>query len=193
MEKKVKSRNKQSIYPAMGTHTPNPIPHTSYLIPHTPKLKSFTLIEMVIVMIISGIIISIAYFSFFIIAQRFNSFSSSSRSLMEIGTLNNLLAEDFNDAKSVNVEGDEILVIKDSSSIHYLFEEEYILRQQESLIDTFKLIAEKKKYYLNNREFFLYAGKIDELEFNCEYNKELFYFHFKKNYGADQLIHLNKN
>ena len=159
-----------------------------YLQLTAPKVKAFTLIELVVVMIISGILFSIAYFSFFIISQRFNHFSSASSSVMEISNLQTILNKDFDEAEFLQLQGDDLIVKKDSLELLYHFEEDYLLRTQLDQVDTFHIPIENKSYYFKNAIYYLNTGYIDELEFTSEYHDEKFHFHFHKDYSTEQLI-----
>lgn len=153
------------------------------------RISAFTLIELTVVMLISGFLFGIAYFSLQLFQNRYQHFSVETEKLMEIGRLTYLLNNDFNQAQVIIADREDIVFQMDSSTVHYQFLPEYSLRKQQSVVtDTFWIVSEGKRMHLLGKEKVSETGLIDELEFGYTYHEEPYLFHFYKPYDAEVLM-----
>jgi prepilin-type N-terminal cleavage/methylation domain-containing protein len=153
------------------------------------RIKAFTLIELTVVMLISGFLFGIAYLSLRIFQKRYQQFEASTTQLLEVSQAEHLLFQDFAKATCVEAEEQILHFSHDSTQVNYHFSDEYLLRQQLSLMDTFHLSCRPRKLYLLGKELLNGRGLVDELVFDCEVQGEVLNFHFQKRYAAQQLLH----
>ncbi|MFN3402664.1 MAG: prepilin-type N-terminal cleavage/methylation domain-containing protein [Cytophagaceae bacterium] len=153
------------------------------------KIKSFTVLEMLIVMLLSGITISAAYAIFSIFFIKYNSFNHTSEENYKIMLLQKLLKEDIDKAEKILKADNGFKCIFPQKTTLYTFEKEYILRQS-IVSDTFYCKVNEFNCYFGKEEV-LEGGLIDRVNAGIEYNKNKMNLYYQKQYAADQLINLN--
>jgi prepilin-type N-terminal cleavage/methylation domain-containing protein len=156
------------------------------------KVKAFTLMELLVSMLISGIVISIIYLSYEIIYKQYEGYKKTNKKITQALLVNTLLKTDFLKAHYIlNKEKGLLFLDKQQNAIGYQFEEKYILRKANNVQDTFflKAITIKQEFMnLKQEEPF---GLVDNLFFEASILDELEQFHFQKTYGADVLMEEN--
>ena len=102
------------------------------------KVPAFTLIELLVAMAISGIVVSAAYFCFSTITGQLNSFKTSTSTTMDVELLKMLIENDIHYFSFMKNESDYELEFsgKDDKKINYKFGDQFILREQNSVVDT---------------------------------------------------------
>jgi len=153
------------------------------------KIRAFTIIELVVVMVISGIAISIAGLSYDIINMQMLNYETTSARLLSTIQFNHLLKTDFIQAKKVIKEqGSLKFVSENKNEISYYFDEDNIIRRMAYLADTFQLSVFNVKQQLINEVQKNDGDLVDELSFQLTNLEHTQYFHYYKTYGADVLM-----
>lgn len=141
------------------------------------KISSFTLSEMLVVLVISAIVISLAITTLSLVQKQIRSISNNFEKNTEIHLLKRALAYDFNayDVK-YNFKEKQLLCINPTDTIVYTFLNSYIIRNtdtlqipitentvyldaqpiKESIIDALKLTLSKE---FQNKEIFVFKQK----------------------------------
>lgn len=151
------------------------------------KIKAYSLVELLVVMVIGSITIAVAYQGYILFYKQYLSFKISSGKNAEVSTLETLLLSDMEDSKEVKKSGNGIVCFYKDKQILYSWSEDFITRKQFSVIDTFKLKNVDLKIKFNSKDG-IENTIIDELQFNWVNESEQFPFIFHKQYGADVLI-----
>jgi prepilin-type N-terminal cleavage/methylation domain-containing protein len=135
------------------------------------RIKAFTLTELLVVMVVSTIVISLAFLVLTMIQKQTQNIKINLNKRHIIENLDKILWKDFNEANNVFIKKELLTFEKELDTIVYTFHEKVIIRKKDSfLIQT------------NNKTFFLDGlkvknGSIDalKLEFESTYNnQELF-------------------
>lgn len=155
------------------------------------KIKAFTILELSVVMVISGIVFGIAFSAYNIILKQFQEYKNGNEKIMEISTVSAVLNKDFSEADEIrNSQGGLNVIAREGSQIIYRFEDGGLLRKANQTEDRFENISNVKITFRgidvpeNN-------GLVDEVYF--ELWKETFSLQLKKYYAADKLIENNKD
>ncbi len=141
------------------------------------KIKAFTLSEMLVVLVISGIIITITILVLGLVQGQIRNVQNIYNTDTEIRLLERTLWGDFNKFNlTYDNNNERILGTSEIDTVVYHFRNEYIVRN----IDTIRTTVIKKKIFLDGIE--VTSGAFDALELQLSKeikNKKLFVF--KKN------------
>ena len=157
------------------------------------RISAFTIMELMVVSVLTAILIGGAITAFQLIDQQFRDYHQQSSTSLNYSSLHTLMQEDISEAIQLEViEGQKLLLKKDNYDLQYHFESGRIIRQ--ALLpnvrpDTFAL--QLKQIYFAFRGRQQSEGPIDLLQ--CEIQDGLFIypFTFHKHYSAGDLIHLS--
>lgn len=104
------------------------------------KFKSFSMIEVLASMIISSVIISIAYSVYAYTYSGFSRFTGAKKEMSRYFQLSSILNQEFETAKKVIKENTrEIEMQFADKKINYSFDDEYVIRTMDQIEDTFFL------------------------------------------------------
>lgn len=142
------------------------------------KLKAFSILELMVAILISGIIISAAFSVFIFSNKQFFKFTAIKTDIRDYFELSSTLKRDFEMAKKVIKKSDEQVEMQlTDKNIIYQFGAKYITRTTTLHTDTFMFPSTNIEVNMltNNNE-----NLIDYLKLNVKDNTLLFY----KDYGA---------
>jgi len=161
------------------------------------RVKAFTIMEISVVMLISAIVIGIAYTAFNIINQSYRSFQHKNEDVAVLIRLDELLRKDFLRANSISKTTNGIFVKTGNDSVTYEFEPDFTVRTS-TIIDTFKLNVQD--IFTNFEASPLTAinpvteqNRIDELDFSILFGNEKIPYYYHKQYSSTNLIERNPN
>ena len=154
------------------------------------KFHAFTLFELLIGMIISGIVIGFGYTGYSLIYKRYLNYSDTKKDIIDAIQLNSVLNNDFLYAEFAHYETDKlILTYKNALAKEYTFTDKNILRKEGELTDTFKLKA-TNILAGQNIDQNLTGLPVAEFSFEALIHQEPMHFHFAKRYSAETIINL---
>lgn len=146
--------------------------------------NAFTIAEMLVVMILSSILVLMVLTILNLTQRHVNGVQTFGYSNDDLITFDRILTNDFNTTDDIfyNKEIDELWSIKPLDTIKYKFEDEYILRNNDTL-----------NIYINNKTCFLagnivVSGKIDAVELEITNSKKNFNLFFFNNPDAKSLM-----
>ena len=159
------------------------------------KVKAFTIMEITVAMLISAIVIGLAYTCFNIIYQQYHAFHERQSELMKIDQLNKVLQEDFDRAETILQNDDDIIIKNKDSQLSYRIQPEYILRISNTT-DTFKVNTQEVTRYFEGRHLTEQSdlpedNRMDELSFTIIYHEEKIPYYYTKQYSSQDLINRN--
>lgn len=153
------------------------------------KFPAFTITEILIVLVLSGIVISMAQFSFLSIGKLQAGYMAMENDAEDHMQLTYLLESDFFHAYEITLQG-ELLQFQyfDNSEISYSTKEDYIYREQGSLTDTFKYedLIWRPQMAMSAKEGNLIKG----LDLQFSYQEQQYHLLYDKHYDARTLLQL---
>ncbi len=153
------------------------------------KVKSFTLSEMLVVLIITAIVVGMAFSVLTLVRKQVNILKLNSEEETEIELLKSKLFIDFNSFSEVNyIEKKQIFFKNEIDSTLYIISDNFIIENQDTL--TTKLYSFQTFYKSN----IVTQGRIDAIEIEIEKNKKTkeSIFIFKMN-DAEEINEINFN
>ena len=156
------------------------------------KVRAFTIMEVTITMLISAVLIGIAYTSYSIIIKSYNSFNNKNSTLAVLYNLDHLLRRDFDRATIISKDQSAIAIRQDTVLITYEFYPDFVTRKS-TRIDTCKVQTGGLMANFENAPVMGLAGsgeleRIDELLFNVQSEKEKILYHYTKIYSSENLL-----
>jgi len=161
------------------------------------KVKVFTIMEVTITMLITGLIIGITYTSYSIVIKSYHSFTTKNDSMAVLVSLDHVLKRDFDRADSILKDSAGITVKKNDMSIKYVFMPDFIVRNSLKT-DTFKVQTQEVMTSFDNipiieMQATAEQNRIDGLDFTLVFQNEKIPYHYRKLYSSENLIQRNPN
>jgi len=124
------------------------------------KLKGFTLNEMLVVIIITVIVVGMAFSVLSMVQKHMASIKENFHKKLEVDKLNEVLNIDFNRYATINYNDldDELIFTSETNSTKYKFSNEYVTKDR----DTFFIPIKKKRLYFNGSQ--LANDKVDAIK-----------------------------
>jgi hypothetical protein len=156
------------------------------------RIRSYTVIELLVVMIISSLSIGITYTCYTIFSGHYLSFKKRSDELANYILLDKLLTKDISASKKVGKTSDGINCVLQKKNIQYEFYDTYILRK-DLIVDTFPILtAETPVFKRFGKTENIPGALIEEISMEVLYKDEKLYFYYRKKYGADMLMSMEE-
>ena len=121
------------------------------------KVKSFTLSEMLVVMIITVIVVGIAFSVLSLVQKQIRGIEKNFQKTTELSLLEQQLWQDFNEHNFADYDGKKLIILSDIDTVSYIFSPEYTLRNT----DTIPLKTEIAKLHYLGKE--IKTGQIDAI------------------------------
>lgn len=156
----------------------------------TAKLRSFTIMETIIVMIVAAILIGFSYSAYLIVSRSFLSFSAKNRDMQTVLQLDRLLKKDFVQARLITRAGQHLIFRTDSVVTDYEFHQDYITRTK-GLTDTFYVRSESPVTGFEERADSTATdtgSRIDDLQLSVWLQKTKIPYHYHKLYSSENLF-----
>ncbi|MEP5340006.1 MAG: prepilin-type N-terminal cleavage/methylation domain-containing protein [Algibacter sp.] len=149
------------------------------------KIQAFTLSEMIVVLILTSIIVGMAFSVLTLVQKHMNSIQINFNKNTELNKLEQTLSLDFNRYNDVRYKPyeDALIFASEIDSITYVFTNKYIVTK----LDTFNIDIERKIFFFDGEK--VEIGNIDAIKLETSKtfrNQPLFIF--KKN---DATLFLN--
>lgn len=159
------------------------------------RLKAVTVIELAIALLISAIVIGVAYNSMDVFERLYHRFQANNDKNYQLVVFNKIIKSDLDKADVIYKNGSGILLKKKEVDwIIYEWYPDYILRNKiHSDSDTFYLQSLLSKVSFNNLEQHIDNQVIDQIEIEITKEKETLNAIFTKKYGADIYINYAEN
>lgn len=150
------------------------------------KIKSFTLLELMISLLISGIVISISYYVYFLFSAQFVNQQKRSNTVIEFQLFQKAFQNDMANALFVSDSLEKTMVMfnSDSANIYYFFAKDIFVRSRNEKNDTFSFpgrITNLK--YLNDSIFVITEIEVETILEKVKINSV-----FSKRYSAHQIM-----
>lgn len=104
------------------------------------RTRAFTLIEIVVVMVITSVVTTAAYFAYRSAAARLIFFEHKAQQNVDLSSINTLLNKDCFDCVSISPTSPRRIVFNSlTDQVEYIFEEDVIYRKKALAVDTFNV------------------------------------------------------
>ena len=134
------------------------------LFPIHKQFRAFTLLELLVGMILSGIVLTATFSSYRIITKQYENYSRKSNADSEISFFISQLEFDFSNAKTISLMGENEIELKSKNKmLNYSFSEKQVLRNDFSRVDTFKVSVDNIWAFLKSEKIVSENSQIDEL------------------------------
>lgn len=143
----------------------------------TTKIQAFTLGEIIIVLILTSIVVGMAFSVLFLVQKQMSGIQTNYKHQMEIRKLETILNLDFNRYNKITIDEvqGQILFKSEKDSVKYQMSSSLVIKE----LDTFKIQIENANYFLKGEK--IANGEIDaiKLEFGKEFlNQKIFVFKY---------------
>lgn len=156
----------------------------------TGKLKAFTLMEISMVMLLSALVIGIAYRCLDILTNQYRSFTQKNAYITQLSILDGLLSRDFVKSDTVFTTGNGIRCCSPGKTIVYMMQPDCIIRT-DILRDTF-FAAQEAHFFFKDEKLNFPAGMIDKLVIQFGKDQNSFTTSYTKYYAADVLMNIKQ-
>jgi prepilin-type N-terminal cleavage/methylation domain-containing protein len=160
------------------------------------KVESFSLIELLVVMVLSSIIVSIIYFSFYTVSKYQMTLASKLNGFNDVSELYFLLKKDFERSKTILSADNEHLrciIERKGIDVEYTFLADNIVRRQTNRTDTFKCKVSTPIFLWQGKEIIAPEINVDELQIELLDGPTSIQLRVHKEYDAASLIETVKN
>jgi len=139
------------------------------------KIAAFTLSEMLVVLILTAIVVGLAFSVLSLVQRHMSSIQNNFQQTTELNKLETALSIDFNRYNTIkyNAIENQITFSSEIDSIQYTFTKEYIVKT----LDTFKVQLDNKTLFFNGDE--IQEGTIDafKLETSKAFQSQKLFFY----------------
>ncbi|KAA3633734.1 MAG: hypothetical protein DWQ02_12640 [Bacteroidetes bacterium] len=156
---------------------------------NTKRLQGFTIVELLVVLILSIIIVSAGFYALRLIQGQFHLFRQTTNEVTEYRSFAHQLKAQTLNSKYVEVEPQRLFFLNDQHEVIYEFQDEFVLRSSDTLeieIDTFFVKSHISFSSLKSVE--TEEGLIDYFQIILDMKGEIQSTAFSKQYSAVDLI-----
>jgi len=126
------------------------------------RVKSFTLAEMLVVMIITAIVVGLAFSVLSLVQRQIRGIQKNFSKTTELSLLEQRLWQDFNQHNSVTYQDRKITLLSDNDTVYYDINETFVLRNADTLHTKITI----SKTFNNAKE--VPSGTIDAISISAE-------------------------
>jgi prepilin-type N-terminal cleavage/methylation domain-containing protein len=155
------------------------------------RIPAFSLIELLVVMVLSSVIVSIIYVIFHTVSIYQLDLSKNQELTGEVATCYFLMKKDFERCKLINASNNRQIVCDGfdvNPTVTYDFSDNYVLRKQHLRTDTFHLSFLEVIYSWNGMKVNTFPSVVDEMAIQVRSPRDTLNMHFIKEYDASSLL-----
>jgi len=161
------------------------------------RLQAFTIMEVTVAMLLTGLAIGITYAVYSIVLQSYSAYGAKNDNINVLFNLDHILKRDFDRADTIIKDTAGLSMKIGSQTIKYAFYPDFITRES-TKIDTFKVqtqdwITAFENVPLNELQTHPEQNRVDELNFRLILNSDTIPYHYYKLYSSENLIQRNPN
>ena len=132
------------------------------------KIKAFTLLELLVGMIVSGIVVAACFNAYRVVAMQFKAYKTTSAAYENFSFFESQFRADFQHAKEISGNENAIQFISREKKTDWQFREKYALRNDGNEIDTFFLPCSVSPIEQNSDSVFSLCLRAVVAQHNCE-------------------------
>lgn len=151
------------------------------------KLAAFSLIEMLVVMLLSSIVLSAAYYTFYKSNMYYSLFNNKQKRVLNIASFNTQLRKDLERCNMASRVNNRIVLKGGDREVNYISLNNLLIREQGLIRDTLegKVIKFVTKLKWKKME----DGLLDEIFIEFVADESVHTIHQRKRYSSEDLIH----
>jgi len=150
-------------------------------------ISAFSIVEAIVGMAITAIIMSIIFVVFSIVTERMMDYKNQNESICDLNRFTYSVNKDiFENEKMTAIDNEITFKGYSGENIKYSFLEDYILRNNEIFIDTFKI--KLNKFHIGTVKSTSEQFVFQKLKFNIEINENKMDLKFYKRIHANELL-----
>jgi prepilin-type N-terminal cleavage/methylation domain-containing protein len=159
------------------------------------KIRSFSLIEMLVVLILSGIISGIVFFCFFTVTTYEINLSRKLDNVNDATILYSNLTKDIKRCQLLRVDNNFLRCTysENSRMVSYEFFPEYVIRKQIDRLDTFACLSDVPYYTFQGKELIKRKGYADSVSIQIAHADRMLPFTVRKVYDRATLLQIASN
>lgn len=115
---------------------------------NSKKVNSFTLSEMLVVMIITAIVVGIAFSVLSLVQRNIEKIKNNLNITTELSLFEQRLYTDFNEHNYITKENNKLMLISDIDTLIYNFNEEFLIRNTDTIPLKLDIIS---TFYFGNK------------------------------------------
>jgi hypothetical protein len=151
------------------------------------KIKAYTISEMLVVMLLSAIVISVAYTVLNIFNLQYLNYKNTRDDIYNLDLLDRLMVVDFSNADNIIKDENRYIFNFPARQVTYAFSDSLISRTENQVEDRFEFQTKGVSALFFKIEVQPLA-LVDELRFEIVIKDQNFNFHYQKLYAADVLL-----
>ncbi len=157
------------------------------------RLPAFTLTDVIVTMIISMLVMGIAFSVFRFAYDQINRYQKANDDYKELFQLYNVMQEDFQCSSECNYHRNELQMLMQEGYKEYFYtlSNDMVIRKTDISSDTFRINTENIVVKFDNEEQI--SGMIDEIDFDVSLKGITLPYKFVKEYSAEIRIELDEN
>lgn len=126
------------------------------------KVKSFTLSELLVVMIITAIVVGLAFSVLNLVARQIRTIEKNFQKNTELSLFEQRLWQDFNEHSTIKYSDSKLILLSDVDTVYYTFNEEHVLRNRDTIHTKLSI---DNTYYLGRK---VRSGYIDAISLSAK-------------------------
>ena len=155
------------------------------------KLKAFTLLEMMVVMILMALITGITFYAYEIISKQYYSYQQSMDQNNQLLLFEKTLMQDISKSEYLEKTSEGFQCVFPATIVKYGFAGDYVLRTI-TVPDTFFVRTENDSASFFNKTMLSIGDVVQKLSFTAFVKEDTLNYVYTKAYGADVLMKLNQ-
>jgi Tfp pilus assembly protein PilW len=152
------------------------------------KIRAYTILEVLVVMVIGMIVVSISYTAFFIVNTQYKNFQSRNEKVRSVSLLNFLLTRDFSEANTITSISNGVRCNMRDKIVEYDLVVDFVVRTESQVSDTFNIKVSNLYKTFDELEITENGHLIETLTFESSEAGLKNHFIYTKTYGSDRLI-----
>lgn len=158
------------------------------LLPSPRRLRAFTILELLVVLVISALLFGMAYAALRLVQRQQGIIERKSAMLGQISTWQAVLTADFSASLTVEVAQDHIRCQRAAGPVFYTYSyaDSALVRTQGEVVDTFRLPIRQCQYFWQGQP--RTTGLLDELTLLGVMAQDTFYLQAAVPYAAQQVL-----
>jgi Tfp pilus assembly protein PilE len=152
------------------------------------KIRSFTLIEMVLAMLFSAIIVGMAYSAITIFSRLYDNYYFKRSAQADLQLISQAMARDFSQSALIQLDGNKITLrdLSGTSVLNYAVEEDYLIRNAEFKSDSIRMDKLGLRCFYEGRA--IESGILDHLVLDFTSDLLPASISITKDYSAEELF-----
>ena len=153
--------------------------------PIPQRINAFTLLELVVVLVVSAVLFRLAYAALGLVQRQQAVYERHSATLGQVSSWQQALANDLRRASRVELMADELRCQLPIGPVVYAWRDSALIRQQGEVLDTLEIPVRAGAYFWQGQP--RSRGLVDEVSYLLA-ARDTFYLQATAHYAAEQML-----